>query len=166
MIRHDTAYIVIHTSATPPDWLIGAAEIKHLHTAPKTEQIPWGPYGLHGKAWRDIGYHVVIPRDGSLELGRDLDQVGAHVKGFNKLSIGICLVGGISVDGTPEDNYTSAQWRAADFLIPMLRMKYPGAEVLGHRDLSPDANGDGVIDRLDWLKACPCFNARDRWPAL
>ena len=163
-MRADTEYIIFHPSATPPSWDIGAAEIRHLHTAPKTERIPWGPYNLRGKAWRDIGYGLVLPRDGSIELGRGLDEIGAHVRGYNRISVGVCLVGGVSEDGQPEDNYTEAQWRAADALVPLLRARYPHAELLGHRDLSPDANGDGMIDRHDWLKMCPCFDARERWP--
>ena len=162
-MRTETKFIVFHTSATPADWNIGAAEILHLHTAPKTEEIPWGIYDLHGKAWSDIGYHLILPRNGVIELGRDLDAIGAHVKGYNRISIGICMVGGISEDGQPEDNYTDEQWRAADFLVPLLAARYHVAEIVGHRDLSPDANGDGVIDRHDWLKLCPCFDARERW---
>lgn len=165
MMRTETKFIVFHTSATPPNWNIGAAEIRHLHTAPKSEEIPWGVYDLHGKAWRDIGYGFVIPRDGSFEIGRGLDEVGAHVRGYNSVSLGGCMVGGVSEDGVPEDNYTDEQWRTADEIVPLLQARYPGAELLGHRDLSPDANGDGVIDRRDWLKICPCFDVRARWPA-
>lgn len=161
-MRRRTDYVVWHCSATPADWNIGAKEIKYLHTAPKTEPVPWGSYNLRGKAWRDIGYGLVLPRDGSIEIGRGLDAIGAHVKGYNRISVGICLVGGISETGEPEDNFTDAQWLAFDELVPLLQARYPDAEHLGHRDLSPDANGDGVIDRHDWLKLCPCFNVRDR----
>jgi len=162
-MRSATDYIVFHCSATPASWDIGAAEIKHLHTAPKNEPIPWGIYNLHGKAWSDIGYGLVIPRDGTIEIGRGLEAIGAHVKGYNRVSTSICMVGGVSEDGQPEDNFTDEQWRAADELVPLLRARYPQAELLGHRDLSPDANGDGVIDRHDWLKMCPCFDVRARW---
>ena len=164
-MRTATDYIVFHTSATPPSWNIGAAEIKHLHTAPRTERIPWGIYWVYGKAWRDIGYGLVLPRDGSIELGRGLDAVGAHVRGYNRISASVCMVGGVTEEGKPEDNYTDAQWRAADELLPLLRARYPDAEWLGQRYRSPEANGDGVIDRHDWLKMCPCFDVRARWPA-
>jgi hypothetical protein len=30
--------------------------------------------------------------------------------------------------------------------------------VLGHRDFSPDLNGDGLITPNEWMKACPCFD--------
>ncbi len=164
MYRKKTNFIVFHCSATPPSWNIGADEIRRLHVSFPDEVIPWGPYMLRGKGWRDIGYGLVITRKGAIELGRGLDEIGAHVKGYNSISASVCMVGGIDETGTPEDNFLAAQWRAADELVPLLRARYPGAKLLGHRDLSPDANGDGVIDRHDWLKACPCFNAMERWP--
>lgn len=163
MKRESTKYIVFHTSATPPDWDIGAKEIKYLHTAPKTEQIAWGSYDIKGKGWSDIGYHFVITRKGTIELGRDIDAVGAHVKGYNRISVGVCMVGGVSEDGKAEDNYTDEQWRAADTLSNLLQLKNPEAELVGHRDLSPDLDGDGVIKKHEWTKQCPCFSVRKRW---
>ena len=47
------------------------------------------------RGWRDIGYHYVIQRDGTTEEGRPLEQIGAHVKGMNRNSIGICYIGGV-----------------------------------------------------------------------
>ncbi len=164
MNRTDTQYIVWHCSATPADWDIGAAEIKHLHTAPKTEAISWGQYNLHGKAWSDIGYGLVIPRNGIIEIGRGIEAVGAHVKGYNRVSVGVCLVGGVSADGKGEDNFTEEQWRAADMIAGLLKAKYPTAIMLGHRDLAPDVDGDGVVERHEWTKECPCFSAMERWP--
>jgi len=46
-------------------------------------------------------------------------------------------------------------------LLASLRRAYPRAEVVGHRDLSPDLNGDGVITSEEWLKYCPCFDVRE-----
>lgn len=45
------------------------------------------------RGWRDIGYHFVITKDGSVDRGRDINLPGAHAKGFNSRSIGICLTG-------------------------------------------------------------------------
>ena len=160
--RTETKFVVFHCSASPQSSNFRAVDIKRLHTSPRTETIQWGPYTLKGKAWSDIGYGLVIPADGTIEIGRGLDAIGAHVKGYNRVSASVCLSGGISDDGTPEDNFTDAQWLAFDELVPLLQARYPGARFLGHRDLSPDANGDGVIDRRDWLKACPCFDVRER----
>ena len=37
-------------------------------------------------------------------------------------------------------------------------MDYPGCKVCGHRDLSPDLNGNGEIEPEEWVKQCPCFD--------
>jgi hypothetical protein len=46
------------------------------------------------RGWRDIGYHWVIDRDGAVAPGRKETEVGAHVEGHNRGTIGICLLGG------------------------------------------------------------------------
>jgi N-acetyl-anhydromuramyl-L-alanine amidase AmpD len=50
--------------------------------------------------------------------------------------------------------------------VQYLKGLYPSAEVLGHRDLSPDKNNDGKITPDEWLKACPCFDVREWWAAV
>lgn len=106
------------------------------------------------KGWRRIGYHYVIRRNGALEVGRPLDQVGAHVLGFNSESIGVCLVGGVDADGQPADNFTSAQYRRLRALLTQVLIpKFPGAIVQGHRDF-PNVN-----------KACPSFDVKSWWAA-
>jgi N-acetylmuramoyl-L-alanine amidase len=91
----------------------------------------------------------VIRRDGLVEEGRPVAQAGAHVAGHNAHSIGICLVGGLDTDGSPQNNFTPKQFDALYALLLTLHHKFPGAEVLGHRDFP------GVA------KACPCFDVRD-----
>lgn len=105
-----------------------------------------------------IGYHFVIDSDGTVETGRQEGETGAHVKGHNANSLGICLVGGITASGKPHGEYTEAQWQALHKLLCKLEAKYPKARICGHRDLSPDLNGDGSITPNEWLKACPCFD--------
>ena len=73
--------IILHCSATPEGRDIDAATIKDWH--------------VNGNGWSDIGYHYVIKLDGDIETGRQLDKVGAHCKGHNKDSIGICYIGGM-----------------------------------------------------------------------
>ena len=163
MQRSKTELIVLHTSATPPSWDIGAAEIRNLHMAPKTEHIRWGVYIIRGKGWSDIGYHLVIRRDGLIEFGRAANAVGAHVLGYNRISFGIVMVGGVDEQGKSENNYTEAQWKSVDHAVHFSHYAFPDAKILGHRDLSPDLDGDGKIEQHEWTKDCPCFDARGRW---
>lgn len=93
-----------------------------------------------------IGYHYVIRRDGTVEDGRPVDQVGAHAKGHNSKSIGICLVGGINKDGKAEANYTPVQWEALLNLVVKLAKSYhiSREHIIGHNQVAS--------------KDCPCFS--------
>lgn len=142
--------IVVHCSATRPSWNAGAAEIRALHTG--TANVPWDGGMVPGFGWQDIGYHYIIRRDGYIEDGRPEQSVGAHAKGHNRHSIGVCLVGGVAEDGTtPEANFTKAQYGALEALLDDLLWRYKAASVLGHRDIP------GVT------KACPSFNVKAWW---
>lgn len=129
--------IVVHCSATPQDMDVGAAEIRSWHLR---------------RGWSDIGYHYVIRRDGALEPGRPVDRAGAHVKGHNARSIGVCLVGGNDADdrARAEFNFTRAQLATLERTLVGLLALYPDARVVGHRDLDP-------------RKACPCFDVAAWW---
>lgn len=99
-----------------------------------------------------LGYHFVIYTNGVSVTGRHLDEIGAHVTGHNANSIGICLIG--------TDAFTPAQWATLAALVEYLQKSYPQARVVGHRDLSPDRDGDGVVERCEWLKICPGFDVK------
>ena len=127
--------LIIHCSATPETMDIGAKEINRWHKQ---------------RGWRGIGYHYVIRRNGELEPGRQVSQAGAHARGYNKKSIGICLIGGVdSQTKKPENNFTKEQFGALLQVIKCLRNVFVDVKILGHRDL-PHVN-----------KACPCFDVRD-----
>jgi N-acetyl-anhydromuramyl-L-alanine amidase AmpD len=147
MKSEDIKYIVVHCSATTPDQDIGFKEIDKMHKA---------------KGWNGCGYHFIIRRNGAIETGRPLQTKGAHVRGHNSHSWGVCLVGGLDYDTTPiEDDFTSAQLTSLNSIISGLLYRAPKAEVLGHRDLSPDLDGDGVVEKHEWLKQCPCMDAKE-----
>ncbi|NLF17188.1 MAG: N-acetylmuramoyl-L-alanine amidase, partial [Lentisphaerae bacterium] len=124
------------------------------------------------RGFKCIGYHFVIDLDGTIEEGRPLTMNGAHCekpgfsgRPYNQHSIGICYVGGVAKDGkTPKDTRTDAQKLAMQALVANLTMQYPITEVIGHRDASPDLNGDGKISRWEWLKSCPCFEVKAEFP--
>lgn len=136
--------IIIHCTATKAWQDLTADDIRRMHK---------------DKGWSDIGYHYVIRRDGTTENGRDVDIMGAHVAGYNEHSIGVVYVGGLDSKGNPTDTRTENQKNALLLLLMDLRRLYPNARIRGHRDYSPDKNGDGIISPDEWLKACPCFDA-------
>lgn len=147
-MRRKTDYIVVHCSATRPHSDIGIDEITQWHRA---------------RGFQAVGYHAVIRRDGSLEFGRNFETPGAHVTGQNMRSVGVCLVGGIGENGKGENNFTPAQFDTLHCVLKMLLKAFPTAEVLGHRDLSPDLDGDGIVERREWVKECPSFDVREWW---
>ncbi len=146
--RKATKYIVVHCTASAFGVDLTAKDIDRMHRQ---------------RGFSAIGYNRLIRLDGTVEQGRPDDAVGAHVSGYNSIAIGISYVGGLDAKGKSKDTRTEAQKAAMVKLIAELLVKYPGAEVVGHRDLSPDKNGDGQITPDEWLKDCPCFDARKWW---
>lgn len=136
--------IIIHCTASQPCTDLSADDIRRMHKA---------------QGWSDIGYHYVVRLDGTVEEGRDVDIIGAHVSGFNKHSIGVVYVGGMDMQGRPKDTRTENQKNALLLLLMDLRKLYPNARIRGHRDFSPDKNGNGVVEPIEWVKQCPCFDA-------
>jgi N-acetyl-anhydromuramyl-L-alanine amidase AmpD len=103
-------------------------------------------------------------RDGTVQKGRPDNEVGAHVTGKNTGSLGICLVGGLNdTTGKPENNYTEEQFDSLRTLLTSLSKQHPQAKVVGHRDLSPDTNKNGKVDKFEWVKECPCFDVQTWW---
>ncbi|KAA6209005.1 N-acetylmuramoyl-L-alanine amidase [Avibacterium paragallinarum] len=155
--------IVIHCSATQNGKPLGNKDLSaaqiidswHAKRGFKRNPINTRHFNPH---LPHIGYHFVVDVDGTVETARQEGENGAHVKGHNAHSLGICLVGGISIDGKNYGRYTAKQWYALHKLLRELEAKYPEARICGHRDLSPDLNGDGTITPNEWLKACPCFD--------
>ena len=63
----------------------------------------------------------------------------------------------------PADTRTEWQIHSMNVLILTLLRDYPGCRICGHRDLSPDLNGNGEIEPEEWVKACPCFDVTKEW---
>lgn len=117
---------IIHASATPNERDVDVTDIRRWHTA---------------KGWKDVGYHFVIRRNGVLENGRPVAEVGAHVQGHNSDSIGTCLVGA----GVSLSDFTPAQLKTLKELHQRLAIQYPGITLHGHREFTQS-------------KTCPGFN--------
>ena len=129
--------IIIHCAATPEGRDVKTETIKSWH--------------VKGNGWSDIGYHFVIELDGAVKNGRPLHRSGAHTKGHNATSIGICYVGGIDKDKKPKDTRTEAQRMAMDKLIADLKMDHPTATIHGHNEFA--------------AKACPSFDVSKEYGA-
>lgn len=118
------------------------------------------------KGWVNPGYHYVVSPDGKITQLLNEDKISNGVKGFNSVSINVAYIGGIDTNGKPIDNRTDEQKASLRSLLKMLHKKYPTAVIQGHRDFSPDLNKDGKITPNEWMKACPCFNAKEEYSNL
>ena len=131
--------IIIHCSATREGQNIPVSTIREWH--------------MNGRGWSDIGYHFYIDLHGDIYKGRDIAKIGAHCKGQNRNSIGICYCGGVEADGkTPKDTRTEKQKDSLLAVIRTLKAMYPEATIHSHRDF---AN-----------KACPSFDATTEYENL
>lgn len=124
-------YIIVHCSATIQGIDFTATDIEMCHRA---------------RGFSKIGYHWVVRLDGTVEQGRPEDETGAHCRGYNATSIGVCYIGGLDKQSQPADTRTLAQKTALVRLLRRLRGRYPQAKIVGHNEFA--------------AKACPCFNAR------
>ena len=132
--------IILHCADTRPDWMAGrplsekVAEIRRWH--------------VQQRGWRDIGYHWVIDRDGKVAPGRPETEIGAHVEGHNRGTIGVCLLGGYgaSADDPFEKSFTAAQATTAKRLIEEIKGRATIRKVSGHNDYA--------------AKACPGFKVK------
>lgn len=124
----------VHCSYTRPSQDIGVEWIRNVH--------------VNQFGWDDIGYHIVIRRNGDVELGRPVEVIGSHAKGHNSDSIGVCLIGGMTEDGTGEEfNFTVTQLNALNYVYESMCLEIGPIDVFGHNEVSE--------------KACPCFNVKE-----
>ncbi len=123
--------LIVHCSATPEGQSLDFEACRNDHL-------------LH-RSFSDIGYHFYLTRDGEIHRGRPLEKMGAHCRGHNRHSIGICYEGGLDKQGAPKDTRTLEQRGALLALLRELKRLFPHALIVGHHDLNPQ-------------KACPCFD--------
>lgn len=135
-------YIFVHCTASRRSWTIDAL-LKEFTR----------------KGWHYPGYHWAITEDGKKTQLMTEEQPSNGVKGYNGYAINVAWMGGISNTGKPIDNRTDAQKQTLRELLTELKHRYPDAKILGHRDISPDKNHNGVIDPWERIKECPCFDA-------
>jgi N-acetyl-anhydromuramyl-L-alanine amidase AmpD len=133
-------FIVVHCSATRPTQNYSVQDLERDHLK---------------RGFAKIGYHFYIRRDGTLTQHRELLEVGAHCKPYNRCSIGVCYEGGVDENLQPADTRTIAQKDRLESLLRELKVMFPGAIVMGHRDM-PGARP----------VACPSFDATREYAKL
>ena len=130
--------VVLHCSASDYHKNYDALDIDQWH------KDRWGS---------GCGYHYIILQDGTIQKGRWLDYPGAHVKGHNKYSIGICYIGGVDENNeVVYDNETKEQKRSIIVLIDLLCSMYnlnSETQVKGHNEF-PNVH-----------KECPCLDMNE-----
>lgn len=139
--------IHIHCTATKEGKSVTVEQIRRWHQA---------------RGWSDIGYHFLVQHQ-DYKTGRPIEKMPASAKGHNKHAIAVAYAGGLDENGKPKDTRTPRQKELLFKLLTLLKKQHPKAKIVGHRDLSPDKNGDGEITSDEWLKSCPCFNAIDEY---
>ena len=120
-------FLVVHCSDTDNNVNLGAREIHKMHLS----------FG-----WDGIGYHKIINRSGLIENGRPEYWIGAHVKGKNDVSLGVCLIG--------RDKFTNKQFTSLEKVLRLWKLLYPSAKIIGHYNTD------------DTQKTCPNFDV-DIW---
>lgn len=118
------------------------------------------------KGWKNPGYHYIVDPGGAIHQLLDDEKVSNGVRGYNQTAINVAYIGGIDAEGKAMDNRTEPQKKALAKLLRLLRSRYPDAVILGHRDISPDTNGNGIVDPWERIKECPCFDAKTEYAGL
>lgn len=113
--------------------------------------------------WKAPGYHYLVKPCGQIVELLPEEEISNGVAGYNSSTVNVCYIGGITSAGQPADNRTPNQKAAMLFLLEQLKERYPNAVIQGHRDFSPDLNGNGVIEPEEWIKYCPCFDAKKEY---
>ena len=151
MLTRKINLIVIHCTAWRCTSTLTPQQLERMHLA---------------NGWSGCGYHYYITRDGRIHPMRPISAVGAHAKGYNTNSIGVAYEGGLDANGKPADTRTPMQILSLRMLLQALVRTFPGTRICGHRDLSPDLNGNGIIEPSEYIKMCPCFNAAEEYKLL
>lgn len=135
-------------------------QIKRIFVHCTASSQKWGVKELlaefKAKGWVNPGYHYVITIDGSIHQMLPIEMVSNGVQGHNANAINIAYVGGINSKGKPVDNRTQAQKQAMITLLKQLKKRFPGAQIMGHRDIWGS-------DQKKWKKWCPCYDAKSEY---
>lgn len=131
--------IVLHCSDSDNPAHDDISVIRKWHT----ERGWTGPDGVEGTE-DDVGYHFFYKKDGTEQIGRDVSQVGAGVKGHNAHAVHLCLSGRL------RSEFTRAQFRSLRKRLDQL-----------FKDHNLDWKAVRLHNQLDSNKTCPNFTMMD-----
>lgn len=138
MSADSVKFLVLHCSATRRNQDYSVEDLRRDHKA---------------RGFRDIGYHFYVRRDGSMTQHRRLLEVGAHARPYNRCSIGVCYEGGLDENGKPCNTMTKEQSNRLADLFRNLRIAFPKAKIVGHRDLPGTTPKEcPCLDTAEWAK--------------
>ena len=129
LLNKKISLLVVHCSDTPNNQNLSAIDIHKMH-------LDFG--------WDGIGYHKIIKRSGAIENGRPEYWVGAHVRGKNDISLGVCLLG--------RDNFTKNQFKSLERVLKKWKKVYPDAKIVGHKDTGKTKKTCPNFDVINWSK--------------
>jgi len=140
--------LIIHCTATPNGRKVSLNDIDHWHGADRKARglkpFQRDPVNIStfNPNYSHIGYHLLINTYGGVFSGRSLAEVGAHARGHNARSVGLCLAG--------TDQYSPAQWQALKAQCLGYQRRFDGIEIIGHNQINPNKSCPG-FDVADWL---------------
>ena len=142
--RREFTEVVVHATDTTRDMLVNYDVLRYWDSARDAS---------------DVGYHLIIQPDGSLEVCRPIYKDGAHtLKGHNKYSVGIAFVGGVLGNRNDQklirsrQSYTGAQWKTFDKFMEAFYSVVPGGQAWGHNSIDPTRRGDPHFDVPKYVK--------------
>lgn len=121
------------------------------------------------KGWKSPGYHRLIEEGGKVHELIDFNKISNGVLGYNTNSINICYIGGIDPTNKHKAKDTRTDLQIASMIMcikdALYWCKNNGQDISeiiiqGHRDFSPDKNGNGVIEAWERIKECPSFDVK------
>ena len=145
--------LVIHCSATPNGRHHTVEDIDLWHRANKWFRNSAAAKECGNPQLTSVGYHRIIYTDGLRVQGRCFQEVPVSVRGWNSDSVALCMIG--------TNKFTQAQWDSLKLEVLFLASELGIQTIQGHRDLSPDKDGDGVLEKHEWLKDCPGFDVAE-----
>ena len=129
LLPEDIKLLVVHCSDSDNGKTLSAFDIHKMH-------LKFG--------WDGIGYHKVINRSGKIENGRPEYWIGAHVKGKNNISLGVCLIG--------RNKFTTKQYISLERVLRKWKSLYPKAKIVGHKDTGSTDKTCPNFDVIKWSK--------------